>query len=89
MYTKPQSFREYCLNRGVELLRDDIRFINTQIANLEQSARRAVLSKYCEVWLSAMNSCDTDLRRMNIGRKAANSWLRGCHERENRTHNKS
>ena len=83
---KPQSFREYCLNRGVELLRDDIKFINTQITGMSQPERRAVLSKYCEVWLSTMESCNNPIKRDNIARRAANLWLlEAHHERENRT----
>jgi hypothetical protein len=85
MYTKPQSFREYCLNRGVELLRDDIYFINTQIAKLDQSSRRAVLSKYCEIWITSMNLCDNENGKQNTGRRSANIFLRSKHEAKDRT----
>lgn len=84
------SFRQHTESLGIELLRDDIRFIKSQLLRIPEQLRRGVLEEYCEVWITASRLCDNPIKRDNIGRRAANIWLREHHhESENRAHRKS
>lgn len=70
------SFRQHTESLGIQLLRDDILYIKRQLVTIPNQLHRQVLTEYCDYWLDAMNSCNNELKRMNIGRRVANTWLR-------------
>ena len=70
------SFEQHCTNIGIQLLRDDIKFIKAQLSNIPLQLHRDVLSRYANTWLAAMDDCGNVIRKMNSGRFAANTKLR-------------
>ena len=76
------SFKQHCLEIGIHLLKDDIQFIKAQLVTIPHQLHRPTLEQYVQVWLNAMELCDNDIRKQNAGRFAANSFLRGYHERK-------
>lgn len=73
---KPQTFQDYTKSHGVNLLRDDIKYIRKMLVIHERHHHKAILKQYVEVWTKAMQECDNPLTADNIGRRAANSFLR-------------
>ena len=71
------TFQLHCSSLGIELLRDDIKFIKAQLSNIPLQLRKQHLQTYADTWLSAMESCDNVVRKMNVGRRAANLFLLG------------
>lgn len=69
------TFQSHCSTLGIELLRDDIRFIKQQLLGIPEHVRKAVLKKYSEIYLQAMADCDNVTRQQNVGRRAANLFL--------------
>lgn len=66
---RTMTFKDYAENKGLLLLRDDLRFIDNLLANRSAAGRVVVLKEYCEIWLSCLPD-------QNAGRCAANTWLR-------------
>lgn len=71
-----KSFQEFALLKGIKLLRDDVNFIKESLNKIPYSNRRTVLERYANTWMTAMESCDNVIRKMNAGRFAANTELR-------------
>ena len=69
-------FQQHCSSLGIQLLRDDIRFIKSQLLGIPKQMHRQVLQQYADTWLRAMGSCGIVYRKQNIGRKVANVELR-------------
>lgn len=69
------SFREYCSSHGIHLLRDDVTFIRSKLANFDYDERKTILRHYVEVWCDAMEDTSNAAQAMNLGRRAANLWL--------------
>lgn len=70
------SFRQHCEQKGIVLLRDDILFIKEQLKHHHRDDHRAILSVYVDNWLKGMSSTDIVQLRANLGRYAANTYLR-------------
>jgi hypothetical protein len=70
------SFQTYAQLKGIELLRDDVKFIKAALAKVPYNSRRSVLERFSEQWLLGMAKCDIVYRRQNLGRRRANIWLR-------------
>ena len=77
------SLRQHCTSLGINLLKDDIQFIKAQLVTIPHQLHRPTLEQYVQVWLNAMELCDNDIRKQNVGRFSANTFLRGYHAREN------
>ena len=60
-------------DQGVHVLPEDLTFIHRC---LPIKNRDAVIDQYVVVWLEAMNGEPTAHRKNNVGRRAANTWLR-------------
>jgi len=69
------ELQQYALNRKIELTRDDIRFIRSRLHGLNYSLRQELLKRYFDVWLAVSGGAEC-VREQNMGRRAANSWLR-------------
>lgn len=70
------SFKAYCEQRGIELLREDMRFVRDILSRIPKSTHKSILRRYTCEWLGAFNKCDDILRKQNEGRREANTWLR-------------
>jgi hypothetical protein len=68
-------FLPSCKRHGIKLMPDDMRFITKQLKNIPKDRHRIILRKYREIWLEAMKRPCYFSNPMNIGRKAANSYL--------------
>ncbi len=78
-YVKTQptaSFRDYCEQNGIALLKDDLEFIKNRTSRCSPKARITILRRYCDEWLKGMSDTDIVERRQNLGRRTANSYLR-------------
>lgn len=73
---QPQSFQDFAKLKGIQLLKDDIKFIRKCLPCIPYQKRRLVLEKYADTWLQGMNTCDNVIRKDNVGRFLANSFLR-------------
>ncbi len=63
---------------GLALLTDDRRYIEQYIKGrgLYGRARESLLTEYRQQWEQAAADEPSDIRRDNVGRKAANQWLK-------------
>lgn len=69
------SFKSYCENKNIKLLKDDILFIDRMLTNVHRDDFKAVLTAYAEKWLHGMGCVEKSSLSQNLGRKIANSWL--------------
>ena len=67
------NFKAYCARMGINLLRDDIRFIEKRLDEINPDIHRRVMRDYTRIWLEHLNHRGGD----NEGRKMANEYLRG------------
>ncbi len=70
------DFFTYCKENDIFLLKDDISFINLMLKFIKSEDRKSVMHSYVEIWLQAMNETDIVYKKQNIGRRAANNFLR-------------
>ncbi len=70
------SFQSFAKLNGIHLLKDDIVFIKACLAKMPYNRRKAILSRYAEEWLKGIGSSDIVYKKQNIGRRAANNFLR-------------
>lgn len=70
------TFTEYATSKNLQLHRDDIKFIKVQVAGLNPATRKQILIQYVDIWIEAMEAEPISHKRQNLGRKAANSYLR-------------
>ena len=71
-----KTFQQYATDKGLNLLKDDTIFLKRLVGLIPWDERKVVLQKYAEIWLNGMNTCDIVYRRQNMGRRAANIFLR-------------
>lgn len=69
------SFAEYCSQQGLQLLRDDHKYIRRMLYRIPKNIHRSVLSDYCLKWQSGMDKCENATKKQNLGRRNANLWL--------------
>lgn len=70
------SFHKYCENLGIELLKDDIKFIKFQLLHFPQQLHKSILTKYADIFLQGIASTDIVYKQQNAGRRLANTFLR-------------
>lgn len=70
------AFETYCARVGIKLLRDDLRFIQEQLRRIPSDRHRAVMSGFTKEWLRELQIDENSPQAQNLGRRAANSWLR-------------
>ena len=72
----PDYMAHLCAPHQIELLDFDLKGIGKLIQQIPYDLRRDVMSQYVDVWARAMSECDKPIRAMNVGRRAANIYLR-------------
>lgn len=70
------TFTDYAAKEGCNLLRDDIKYIQQRIKCIPQYKRKEVLTQYVAIWQKHMLSCGDVIKKENVGRYQANTWLR-------------
>lgn len=62
--------------KNIDLINYDTQWIMQLLANIPYDLREKTLKTYIDVWSSAMSECDRPIAAMNVGRRAANIYLR-------------
>lgn len=70
------SFEGHCKSLGIELLSEDVKFIRDKLKRVSTVSHKSVLSRYADAWVFAMNTCVDMTKAQNVGRRAANEFLR-------------
>lgn len=70
------TFQSHCSSLGIQLLRDDIKFIKSQLLHIPQQLHKRILTEYSEKFLQGIQSTDIVYRQQNIGRRNANTFIR-------------
>ena len=68
------SFRDFATSKGLQLLRDDIKFLRKIIQIMPKENRKLFLLDYCQEWLSGINEEPNVQLKQNMGRRRANLW---------------
>jgi len=71
------TFNEYAEQRGMKLMREDIRFIQRLIFGMEKDHRREVLTEYANIWVTTRDATERSVAAQNAARFASNTYLRG------------
>lgn len=70
------NFHSFAQSQGLNLLKDDTIFLKRLVGLIPWDERKRVLEKYVMTWLKARDTCDIVYKRDNVGRRAANIWIR-------------
>jgi len=74
--TWEEFVKEVAEFRGIVLLSFDMDWLGRLLPNIPYNLRDKTLITYIDVWSSAMSECDKPIQAMNVGRRAANIYLR-------------
>jgi hypothetical protein len=72
---KKMDLKKYCERKGCYLLKDDVMFLRSMLANINVIDRLNVLDKYIEKFKDGIESEDNAHKKQNVGRKEASTWL--------------
>ncbi len=67
------NFKLYCERQGMQILKDDSLFIQTQLAKIPRDRQRILMIEYTKRWMDELKTKDNGSQ--NAGRKAANEYL--------------
>jgi hypothetical protein len=67
------DFRNYCELKGLQILRDDMRFIERRLTEIHPDSHRRVMREYVRIWIQALS----EGQGQGQGRVKANQYLRG------------
>jgi hypothetical protein len=71
-----KDFFEINENKGLELLYDDKKWIREISKGVLNTILVDLLEKYSQLWQSTMDNEPLDYKKQNVGRFAANTFLR-------------
>lgn len=74
-YAVITSFFEKCLENGVELLADDVKYICLKLNKIPGYRHKAVLERYLDEWCIGMAEEGKTQYKQNTGRRRANLYL--------------
>ena len=69
------NFKDYCEANGLQLLPEDMRYLDKMLRKISVCDRRDVAHKYYNVWVRNMALAPTRGMAMNYGRRRANEYL--------------
>ncbi len=69
------TFKDYCTKRGIELLRDDLKFIEKKLYLIHSDLHKSIMGDFVEKWCEGMGYTEIDSQKQNLGRNKANLWL--------------
>lgn len=70
MHWLHNEFRLYCNRKNIHILRDDMRFIERRLAEINPDEHRRIMRQYVRIWIDEMAA-----HGQNAGRKKANEYL--------------
>lgn len=71
------TFTDYAAKNGCKLLPDDIKWLRSLFSNvMPKSQIQSLLKDYVALWVIAMAECNCPIKKQNLGRKAANTFIR-------------
>jgi hypothetical protein len=71
-----KEFVTYAKQKNMTVLKDDYNFIEKCIRNMPQNEQRDVMRRYCTVWNAVVVGTENNVSKQNLGRFAANEFLR-------------
>ncbi len=71
-HARLKQFRAFCARSGIELLRDDVVFIDTRLNHIAKNDFKPVLTRYTEEWLQGLQKVP---KTQGAARRRANLWL--------------
>jgi hypothetical protein len=71
-----EFIKEVAEFRNIYLLSFDIEWLGRLLPRIPYDLRDEILITYIDVWSTAMAECDKPIQAMNVGRRAANIYLR-------------
>lgn len=75
MYLRWNLFKDYCLKNNIQLLRDDIKFLEKELVKINDNEHRGILKEYTDLWLHSLEGNAKSSQNQNLARKTANKWL--------------
>ncbi len=76
MYWLRNTFRLWAEQQGIQILRDDIKFIEKILNKLPENLHKSLMRDYASEWLEGMDDREKSRQNQNLGRWRANNWLR-------------
>lgn len=70
------SFKAYAARENIQLLRDDMNFIETCLGKIPEHAHRKLMHQYIKIWQECVIDISDKIKAQNIGRFNANQFLR-------------
>ena len=71
------NFLKHCSNKGLLLLRDDIKFIENGLNKVPYKLVHPTLKHYVFQWNAGMKEETDALKKQSSGRRKANQWFLG------------
>jgi|JI7StandDraft_1071085.scaffolds.fasta_scaffold11654_4 hypothetical protein len=75
MYWLRSTFLDYCQRKGINLLKDDLKFIEKLLRLFPPDRQKSIMVRYCEEWHKGMAECENAAQSENFGRRRANLYL--------------
>ena len=70
------KFTEFCKQKNIQVLRDDLKFIRESTHCYKYEFRKTILKRYCDEWLRGIDEQPIAALKQTSGRRRANIWLR-------------
>lgn len=69
------QFKAYCESKNVQLLPDDVAYLDVKLKRHSLEETREILKHYVDEWVAGVNSEGLSQKKQNTGRVKANAWL--------------
>ena len=69
------TFQDYCKKSGIQLLKDDLKYIERVLCNIDKGEQKRVLKHFTDEWLLGIQLEENSTLKQNTGRRRANLWL--------------
>lgn len=76
MYWLRTRYVEWTKNQGIELMKDDIDFIERTLSKIPKRLHKSIMRDYAIEWLKGIGEDDKASQNQNLGRRRASVWLR-------------
>lgn len=71
-----KTFSPYCKAQGIDILPDDLKFIERCISSKSEPVQREIMREYFNVWRGIVKEHPKQANIQNMGRKESNEYLR-------------
>jgi hypothetical protein len=72
----PEYIENLCADNQIDFIKGDLQFLHQSLTRIPYDLRRSIIHQYIDAWSTAMSECDRPIAAMNVGRRAANIYLR-------------